>query len=200
MRSLYSQQQTHGLRLADTTCLSLQHPPRHPNLSALTKPSVSRNSCLQTRAPKEQHQERKQTSQTRPQLCPRSPGEQCVTGGSFRGRLPAFPSFHLSSCLASSASLRLFIKTVKSLDRGRQSDAGLGLLDFWKTEPRQGVAYERQDRSKPVQPAVSSEEAADWKRIINWVDVNVRATRGSCSSRLFSLSATEGILSPPSQT
>lgn len=55
VRSLYSQQQTHGLRLSDTTCLFLQHHP-HPTLSALTKPSVSRNICLQTRAPREQYQ------------------------------------------------------------------------------------------------------------------------------------------------
>lgn len=71
VRSLYSQQQTHGLRLADTTCLFLQHPPLpYPTLSALPKPRVSRNICLQTRALREQYQKPKQASQTCPQLCP----------------------------------------------------------------------------------------------------------------------------------
>lgn len=43
MRSLYSQQQTHGLRLADTTCLSLQH-------SALPTPTPTRL-CLPLQSP-----------------------------------------------------------------------------------------------------------------------------------------------------
>lgn len=98
VRSLYSQQQTHGLRLADTTCFFLQHPPTpNPNLSAFTKPSVSRNICLQTKAPREQYQELKQTSQTCPQLRPWSPCEQCVSLATafVEGFLP----FHLSICL-----------------------------------------------------------------------------------------------------
>lgn len=40
----------------------------------------------------------------------------CVTGSSFRGRLPAVLSFHLSSCLASSVSFYLFIRAARSLD------------------------------------------------------------------------------------
>lgn len=94
VKSLYSQQQTHGLRLADTTCFFLQHPPTpNPNLSALTKPSVSRNICLQTNASSEQYQELKQTSQTCPQLHPWSLYEQCVSLAT------AFVPFRLSICL-----------------------------------------------------------------------------------------------------
>ena len=117
MRSLYSQQQTHGLRLPDTTCLFLQHPPPHPSLCALTKPSVSRSICLQTRAPREQYQELKQTSQTcPPTLSSESLQTVCLTGSSFYGRLPVCPSSHLSSCLTSSLP-PLSHETMRSLDR-----------------------------------------------------------------------------------
>lgn len=62
VRSLYSQQQTHGLRLRGhnlpfSSTLSATYPQYPPPDSVRPiKPSISRNICLQTRAPREQYQ------------------------------------------------------------------------------------------------------------------------------------------------
>lgn len=100
-----------------------------------------------------------------------------VTGSSFRGRLSAFPSFHLSSCLASSVSFHLFIKTMRSLD-----------WEAVRCWPRPcGLSGKQSPDRKCLQTARRTQThltcSVIWsRRLIKWVDLIVT---WSCSSRSF---------------
>lgn len=122
-------------------------PPPRPMLPALSKPSVSRNICLQTRAPREQSQEPNEPLKRAPSsilgvLVDSVWHRQWLSWTA--SRLSVFPSVFTSGvpCL-----LHLFVKTVSGRDRrgswmpawaswtsGKQSP-GSELLANTKTDP-----------------------------------------------------------------
>ena len=112
VRSLYSQQQTHGLRLADTTCLFLQHSPHPPN----SHPPLQSPASAEVSVYKHGLPEQSISSSNKPlKHAPNSVLAKSVYHWqklSWKAScLSIFPS-------SSSVSFHLFIKTMRILDWG----------------------------------------------------------------------------------